>query len=191
MKRSSLGVWVIVGFLLAFSVFSPPMANAADTYFPTPGGGGVNGAVGMSLNASGQAVPSSDPTALSSPVTPAPTAGQGCTPYHLSGGTAASTNSTSVKAAAAGTVCRWTLINTNASTIGYLKVYDSAAAPTCSSATGLKHVYPILAGPGGVQTIDAMGEAYVSGIGFCVTGGGGNTDNSNAATGIYIEGSYK
>lgn len=64
MKRSSLGAWVIAGFLLAFSVFSPPMANAADTYFPTPGGGGVNGAVGMCLNASNQAVPCTDPTAL-------------------------------------------------------------------------------------------------------------------------------
>jgi hypothetical protein len=125
-------------------------------------------------------------------VTPTPTAGQGCTPYHLSGGTAASTNSTSVKASAVGTVCRWTLVSTSA-TLAYLKVYDSAGAPTCSSATGLKHVYPIPSGTtgGGLQVIDVMGEAYANGIGFCVTGGGGDTDNTNAPTGVYIEASIK
>jgi hypothetical protein len=115
---------------------------------------------------------------------------QPCTAYHLSGGTAASTNSTSMKASA-GTLCRLTLINTQASTLGYLKVYDSATAPTCSSATNLKHVYPILAGPAGVQVIDGMGEVYTNGIAFCVTGGGGDTDNTNAPTGIYVEASYR
>jgi hypothetical protein len=126
------------------------------------------------------------------PTVSTPAAGQGCTPYHLSGGTAASNNSTSVKPSAAGTVCRWTLISTSA-TLAYLKVYDSAGAPTCSSAAGLKHIYPIPSSTtgAGLQVLDAMGEAYVNGIGFCVTGGGGDTDNTNAPTGVYIEGSYK
>lgn len=119
----------------------------------------------------------------------------GCTPYHLAGGTAASTNSTSIKASAAGNLCDITPINTT-TTIYYLKLYDSAAAPTCSSATGLKHVYPIpptaaAGGAGGIVRSLALGESYASGIGFCVTGGGGDTDNTNAATGVYIEASYK
>lgn len=123
-------------------------------------------------------------------VTPQPTTGNGCTPYHLSGGTTASNNSTNVKNAA-GTLCRFTVISTSA-TLAYLKVYDSASAPTCSSATNLKHVYPIPAGVsgGGAQVFDSFGEKYGNGISFCVTGGGGDTDNSNAPTGVFVEGSY-
>lgn len=125
-------------------------------------------------------------------VTPTPTAGQGCTPYHLANGTAASTNSTAIKAAAVGTLCHITALNTTA-TVYFLKLYDAAAAPTCSSASGLKHVYPIPASTsvGGLSIPMPLGEAYASGIGFCVTGGGTDTDNSNAATGVYIEASYK
>ncbi len=118
-----------------------------------------------------------------------------CTPYHLSGGTAASNNSTSLRGQAAH-LCVLTAINTTA-TLYYLKLYDSSSAPTCSSATNLKHVYPIPFGASSagngvhVTTFTPGGEGYKNGIGFCVTGGGGDTDNSNAATGVYIEGSYK
>lgn len=125
-------------------------------------------------------------------VVPTPTVGTGCTPYHLSGGTAASTNSTNIKGSA-GVVCVLSAINTT-STLYYLKVYNSASAPTCSSATDLTHVFPIPhnsgAGNGMIYPI-ALNEVYSTGIGFCVTGGGGDTDNTNAATGVYIEGSYK
>ncbi len=119
----------------------------------------------------------------------------GCTPYHLAGGTAASTNSTSLRGQAAH-LCVLTAINTTAA-LYYLKVYDSSGAPTCSSATNLKHVYPIPFGASSsgngvhVSTFTPGGETYKNGIGFCVTGGGGDTDNTNAATGVYIEGSYK
>lgn len=46
-----------------------------DTYFYTPGGGGVNGALGMCLNTSNKAVPCSAANVVPSPVTngPAPT----------------------------------------------------------------------------------------------------------------------
>jgi hypothetical protein len=37
----------------------PALAQNSDTYFGTPGGGGVNGAVGMCLNTSNKAVPCS------------------------------------------------------------------------------------------------------------------------------------
>ena len=40
-----------------------------------------------------------------------------------------------------------------------------------------------------------LGETYLNGIGFCVVGGGSDTDNSNGpatgATGVWIEASFK
>jgi hypothetical protein len=115
----------------------------------------------------------------------------GATPYHLSGGTAASTNATSVKASA-GTLCDLAVINTTA-TLAYLKLYDSASAPTCSSATGLKHVYPVPANTSGAGFVRALavGEAYAGGIAYCVTGGGADTDATNAPAGVFVEASYK
>jgi hypothetical protein len=122
----------------------------------------------------------------------APTTANGCTPYHLSGGTAASNNSTNIKGSA-GTLCDLTVINTT-STLYYLKLYNLSSAPTCSSATGIVHVYPIpnAAGAGaGIQRTLVYGEAFGTGIGFCVTGGGADTDNTNAATGVFVEASFK
>lgn len=136
------------------------------------------------------------PVAISSggTVQPVPGTSGGCTPYHLSGGTAASTNSTSVKGSL-GNLCDLVAINTT-TTVYYLRLYDSASAPTCSSATGVKHVYPIppavaAGAAGGIVRSLALGESYANGIGFCVTGGSGDTDTTNAATGVFIEGSYK
>jgi hypothetical protein len=85
----------------------------------------------------------------------------GCTPYHLSGGTAASTNATVIKSSA-GNLCRLTVINdgTGSSTVVYyIKLYDTGTTPTCSSATGLKHVYPIpvSAFGAGISFVDVTG----------------------------------
>lgn len=115
----------------------------------------------------------------------------GCTPYHLANGSAASTNSTNIKGSA-GTLCEMTVINTTA-TIYYLKIYNASSAPTCSSATGLVHVYPIPASAtgAGIQRSVPLGEAYGTGIGFCLTASGTDTANDNAATGVFIEASYK
>jgi hypothetical protein len=132
---------------------------------------------------------------LVSPGTAAIAIDAGCTPYHLSGGSAASTNSTEIKGVPA-RLCDLTLINTT-TTLYYLRLYDTATAPTCSSATGVKHVYPIPFGAtnagGGIQRTlgTSGGEAYANGIGFCLTGAGTDTDTTNAATGVYIEGSYR
>lgn len=121
--------------------------------------------------------------------------GNGASKYHLSGGTAASTNSASIKGSA-GNLLAMVALNTT-TTVYYLKLYDSSSAPTCSSASGIAHVYPIppaaaAGGVGGfVVPIPVAGEGYSSGIGFCVTGGGSDTDNTNAATGVFIEASYK
>jgi len=121
-------------------------------------------------------------------VTPVPGSSGSCTPYHLAGGTAASTNATNIKASA-GTLCHLTAINTTV-TIYYLRMYNLASAPTCSSATGAVHTYPVLPS-GGINIPLPVGETYSTGIGFCVTGGGADTDNTNAATGVWIEASYR
>ncbi len=117
----------------------------------------------------------------------------GATPYHLAGGTAASNNSTLVSTGAH-TVYSIMAVNTT-STIYYLRIYDSAAAPTCSSATGAILTIPIpnaaAAGAGVAMPFGATGLLVANGFGFCVTGGGGDTDNTNAATGVYINGTYK
>ena len=120
----------------------------------------------------------------------------GCTPYHLSGGTAASTNANVIKASA-GQICDIDAINDgtgSATVINYLKIYDSASSPTCSSATGLKHIFPIPTGSTGAGFIRqvVLQETYTSGIAFCVvTGSNSDTASGNANTGINIEGSYK
>jgi hypothetical protein len=120
----------------------------------------------------------------------------GCTPYH-GAATTASTNSTELIGRAA-RLCDLTVVNTT-TTIYYIHVYDVASAPTCTT-TGstLKHTFPIppasaSGGASGIQrTVGVLGgEAYANGIGYCVTGGGGDGDNTNAAAGVYIEGSYK
>lgn len=117
----------------------------------------------------------------------------GATPYHLANATTASNNSTLIST---GAHTLLTLFAGNTSgALGYLKIYDLAGAPTCSSATGLKHVYPIpfsAANAGGfVIPIPVAGEAYALGLGFCVTSGQSDTDNSNGPAAISIEASYK
>jgi hypothetical protein len=107
---------------------------------------------------------------------------------------AASTNSTSVKGSA-GNVYSISAINT-ATTIYYLRLYNASSAPTCSSATGFVETLPV---PPGAATGQAAGlvrsvtngQAFSTGIGFCLTGGGSSTDNTSAATGVYVSLLYK
>jgi len=98
---------------------------------------------------------------------------------------AASTNATNCKAFA-GNVYGFRFVNTTA-TIYYLRMYNLAAAPTCSSATGFVESIPIPASTsgGGIVSIEPMGEGYSTGIGFCLTGGSSSTDNTNAGTGVF------
>jgi hypothetical protein len=121
----------------------------------------------------------------------------GCTPYHLAGGTSgASVNANMIKSSAAGTLCTISAINTT-TTLYYLRVYDTASGPTCSSATGAVHSFPIPPAAssglaGGISIpLPPFGEAFANGIGYCVTANGTDTDNTNSASGIYINGSYK
>lgn len=101
---------------------------------------------------------------------------------------AASTNATNCKASA-GNWYGYDLINTTTTTY-YLRLYNLATSPTCSSATGFIRSIPIppasaAGGAGGAIRITTVPIAYATGIAFCLTGGAASTDNTNAATGIY------
>lgn len=111
----------------------------------------------------------------------------GCTPGKAL--SAASTNGTNVKNAA-GTLCKMLAINTTA-TLYYLKTYNTSSTPTCNSDT-VVGTYPIPPSNGGVAIpLGPFGEAYSTGISFCLTGGSADNDNTNAATGVTIAYSYK
>lgn len=108
------------------------------------------------------------------------------TPYFLT--SAASTNSTNVKNAA-GTLHMVFVTNTTG-TVYYLRLYNLSAAPTCSSATGFVRSVPVFGTSANGYAV-AIGETFGTGIGFCLTGGGSSTDNTNAATGVYVSLSYR
>lgn len=122
-----------------------------------------------------------------------PTTTNGATAYGLQ--SAASTNSTNVKNAA-GTLLGLNLINTT-TTIYYLRMYDSSSAPTCSSATNFSRTWPVppaaaSGGAGGIAaSLPVNGVAFANGISFCLTGGPSSTDNTNAATGVFVNIDYK
>ena len=111
--------------------------------------------------------------------------------YHLVAG--ASTNSVSVKSTA-GKVSGLQ-VYTNGAVISYLKLYDTATAPTCNSDTVVKTIIiPATSGStgsGANLTIDP-GAQFSSGIGICVTGGIADNDNTAvAASSILINIDYK
>lgn len=123
-------------------------------------------------------------------VTPTPGTASGCTPAGYQ--STASTNSTSAKGSA-GLLCGGIAINTTG-TIYYLRLYDSASAPTCSSATGFVTSIPIPASAAGAGTqlsFGSYGVNFLAGIAWCITGGGSSTDNTNAATGIFVSYGFK
>ena len=104
---------------------------------------------------------------------------------------AASTNATNIKNAA-GTVSTISVVNTTA-TVYYLRMYNLSSAPTCSSATGFVNTIPVPASTSGAGIVIpiTVPHAFTTGIGYCLTGGGSSTDNTNAATGVYINIWYK
>jgi hypothetical protein len=104
---------------------------------------------------------------------------------------AATTNSTNCKASA-GNVYSISAVNTTA-TLYYLRMYNLSSAPTCSSATGFIETIPVPASAtgAGVVRVFAVPQAYSTGVGFCLTGGGSSTDNTSAATGVYLSIGYK
>lgn len=114
----------------------------------------------------------------------------GCTPFH---GTSAASNNSTLVATGQQTLCGLQIENTTG-TVYYFRMYDLAVAPTCSSATGAVHSWPIPASTsvaGIAIPMGPNGEKFLAGIGFCVTAGGSDTDNTSAATGVYWNGSYR
>jgi hypothetical protein len=107
---------------------------------------------------------------------------------------AASTNATNCKGSA-GNFYGYEIYNTTTTTY-YLRLYNTATAPTCSSATGFIRSIPIVpAGAsgqvGGQISNQQYPVNYSTGISYCITGGSSSTDNTNAATGIFGEIRYK
>lgn len=116
---------------------------------------------------------------------PAAVTAGGATPfYYISG---ASNNSTNKKASA-GQLYSVQVINTTA-TLKYIRFYDSSTAPTCTSNTGAVFYSPIPANSttgAGFISVFPVGAQFVNGIGWCITGGAGDTDNTSTAAGDVI-----
>lgn len=100
---------------------------------------------------------------------------------------AASNNSTSCKASSGVLYGVW-LLNTTG-TLYYLRPYNTAVAPTCSSATGLWTGPPIpvpaSTSGNGVVLHFPLPIAFDTGIGYCLTAGSATNDNTSAATGVF------
>lgn len=94
--RSMLRAILALTMLQALACGALAQSPNTDTYFYTPGGGGVNGAVGMCLNTSNQAVPCSAANVQASPISGAsPAFPTGSTPITASAtGTTAATTAT-------------------------------------------------------------------------------------------------
>lgn len=108
----------------------------------------------------------------------------GGTPGHLL--SAATNNSTSVKASA-GEMMSVNIVNTTA-TAADLRFYNSASAPTCSSATGVLWNVPIPANTTAAGIVIPLpnGLYFSTGIAFCLTGANADNDNTNTVTGINL-----
>lgn len=149
----------------------------------------ISNALPAGTNAIGTIQPGN--TANTTPwlVSQVPTTTAGSSTCYLT--SAASTNATNCKASA-GNVYGVYIINTT-STNYFLRMYNSSGTPTCSSSTGFIESVPALGAASNGGGISRMQEAqaYTTGIAFCLTGGGGNTDNTNAATGVYLTILYK
>lgn len=96
---------------------------------------------------------------------------------------AATTNATSVKASA-GVVTEITVYNSSA-TLAWLKLYNSASAPTCGSGTPVgRYLIPGTASGGAGSNVEiGLGKAFTTGIAFCVTGLLADADTTATAAG--------
>lgn len=98
---------------------------------------------------------------------------------------AASTNSTSVKGSA-GQIGSITVANNSASNWAYLKLYDSASAPTAGAGTP---VFVVAIPPGGGNNPPLPGAIkFSSGIGFTITGGAADNDTTAVAAAQVVGG---
>lgn len=99
-------------------------------------------------------------------------------------GTTASTNRTLCKNGAGNFYGIWAINPTG--TLAYVRIYNLTTIPTCSSATGFVRSIPIPANTSGAGIVLLVPPiAFATGFSYCVTGGGGSTDNTNAVAGVY------
>ena len=105
---------------------------------------------------------------------------------------AISTNATLVKNSI-GNVYNIIAINATAAVV-YLKLYDQATVPVCGTSVPVQ-TYPVPFGSassgGGLAADFPVGMQFYKGIGFCLTGGIADNDNSVATTGVAIDFVYK
>lgn len=95
------------------------------------------------------------------------------------------TNATNVKNGA-GTLYNVSVTN-NTATIAYLKLYNSASAPTCGSGTPVaRYIIPASTAGAGNNINLEMGAEYTTGISYCVTTGIGDSDTTAVAASAYI-----
>lgn len=100
---------------------------------------------------------------------------------------AATTNATVVKNVPA---LLWNIVAINTTTtLYYLKFYNKATTPTCNSDAVVMTI-PVPFGAsnagGGAVIPLPVAMAFTAGIGFCLTGGLADNDNTAAATGVVI-----
>ena len=82
-------------------------------------------------------------------------------------------------------------VTNSTATIYYFRLYDEAVAPTpANDSANVKQTYSAPA-TGAVTPNLGSGLAMLTGIAFCLTGAIADTDNTNAATGVAINLSYK
>jgi hypothetical protein len=98
---------------------------------------------------------------------------------------ASGSNATNVKASA-GTVFDIQVSN-NSATIAYLKLYNSASAPTCGSGTPVaRYLVPASTAGAGSNVSFPVGKTFSSGIGFCLTTGIADADTGSVAATTYL-----
>lgn len=99
---------------------------------------------------------------------------------------AASNNATLVKAGAS-RITSILAVNTGAA-VYFLKLYDKATSPVCGTDIPVITIpVPFLASNAGTVLLEnSTGLNFRNGVGFCLTGGIADNDNSNAAAGVAI-----
>lgn len=117
------------------------------------------------------------------------TALQDCAPGHLL--SAASNNSTNVKNAA-GEICALVIVNTTATMYDF-RLYNSSTGPLCASPSSVAWNTPVPASTSGAGFTVSLPNnmSFTTGIGFCLTGANADNDNTNAATGVNINYTFR
>ncbi len=130
-----------------------------------------------------------DPSGVTQPVsgavTPAAGTASGATPYSLIS-TGTSGDATNVKASA-GTIYGYQIINKSTTSAAWVKLYDSATAPTAGSGTPKKRLCIPAAVSSTQPTVvvsgPAVGVAFTTGIGFTIVTGSADNSSTGVASG--------